>query len=70
MSELCTRGTGNYDRADPDYSVLALWTGMSGHRLTEGGTECSQIAYGKLCARLFNYLIWWVSVMIEGWGFG
>ena len=30
----------------------------------------SQIAYGKLCARLFNYLIWWVRVMVEGWGFG
>ena len=26
---------GNYGRADPDYSVLALWNGMSGHRLTE-----------------------------------
>ena len=31
---------GNYGRADPDYSVLALWNGMSDHRLTEGGTEC------------------------------
>ena len=31
---------GNHGRADPDYSVLALWNGMSGHRLTEGGTEC------------------------------
>ena len=30
----------------------------------------SQIAYGKLCARLFNYLIWWVRFMVEGWGFG
>ena len=29
----------------------------------------SQIAYGKLCARLFNYEIWWVRVMVEGWGF-
>ena len=31
---------GNYGRAYPDFSVLALWNGMSGHRLTEGGTEC------------------------------
>ena len=30
----------------------------------------SQIAYGKLCGRLFNCLIWWVRVMVEGWGFG
>ena len=30
----------------------------------------SQIAYGKLCARLFHYPIWWVRVMVEGWGFG
>ena len=30
----------------------------------------SQIAYGKLCARLFNYLIWLVRVMVEGRGFG
>ena len=27
---------------------------------------CSQIAYGNLCARLFNYLIWWVRSMVEG----
>ena len=27
----------------------------------------SQIAYRKLCARLFNYLILWVRV--EGWSF-
>ena len=25
----------------------------------------SQIAYGKLCARLFNYLILWVRFMVE-----
>ena len=31
---------GNYGRAYTDFSVLALWNGMSGHRLTEGGTEC------------------------------
>ena len=30
----------------------------------------SQTAYGKLCAQLFNYVIWWVRVMVEGWGFG
>ena len=29
----------------------------------------SQIAYGKLCARLFTYLIWWVRVIVEGWSF-
>ena len=30
----------NYGRAYPDFSVLTMWNGMSGHRLTEGGTEC------------------------------
>ena len=30
----------------------------------------SHIAYGKLSARLFNYLISWVRVMVEVWCFG
>ncbi len=25
-----------------------------------------RLLYGKLCARLFNYLIWWVRVMVDG----
>ena len=44
MSELCTRGI---DRCTLVTivgqiltSVLVLWNGMSGHRLTEGGTDC------------------------------
>ena len=36
------------------------------------GTKPSyaQIAYGKCCARLFNYLIWLLRVMVEGWDIG
>ena len=37
---------------------------------TVGPHAYSQIAHRKLCARIFNYVIWWVSVMVEGWDFG
>ena len=43
-SELCTRGIDTCTLITMVgqilTSVLVLWNGMSGHRLTEGGTEC------------------------------
>ena len=28
--------------------------------------DCSQVAYGIVSARFFNYLIWWVRVRLWG----
>ena len=44
---------GNYGRANPDFSVLALWNGMSGHRLTEGGTSVWAVGeHGASCNKM------------------
>ena len=51
------------DLVNNQYEII--W--FEGHQLPDA---YSQIAYGKLCARLVNYLIWWVRVIVEGWGFG